>query len=72
MAYNSPMNKDITISCQDCGQEFAFTAGEQEFYASKNLPTPKYCLICRGKYGALERDAGKFGKKADNLREMRD
>ena len=56
------MYQDKTILCADCGQEFAFTAGEQEFYASKNLPEPKYCLICRGKYEAQKRDLERFKK----------
>jgi hypothetical protein len=65
------MEKDITITCKDCGQEFAFTAGEQEFYASKNLPDPEYCLICRGKYKAMQKDAGKYGKAVDKVEEIR-
>ena len=28
--------EDITIKCKDCGNEFVFTAGEQQFY-SENL-----------------------------------
>ena len=27
------MYEDKKIICKDCGQEFVFTAGEQEFYA---------------------------------------
>ena len=29
------MYEDKTLTCQDCGEEFVFTAGEQEFYAEK-------------------------------------
>ena len=29
------MYQDKTLVCKDCGQEFAFTAGEQEFYAER-------------------------------------
>ena len=37
-----------TLQCADCGQSFAFTAGEQEFYASKQLTNePKRCPACR-------------------------
>ncbi len=37
-----------TLQCADCGQSFAFTAGEQEFYASKQLTNePKRCPSCR-------------------------
>ncbi|MDQ2996035.1 MAG: zinc-ribbon domain-containing protein, partial [Chloroflexota bacterium] len=33
---------DKTMACRDCGTDFVFTAGEQEFYAQKgftNEPT---------------------------------
>ena len=36
------MYQDKTLVCRDCGAEFVFTAGEQEFYAEKgfqNEPT---------------------------------
>lgn len=59
---------DTTLECADCGQEFVFTEGEQEFYTAKNLPPPKYCLICRGKYGAQSKDIGKYGKEAAKIR----
>ncbi len=39
---------DITITCRDCGKEFIFTAGEQEFYAQKGfLHDPIRCPECR-------------------------
>ena len=31
------MYEDKTLICKECGNEFVFTAGEQEFYASKGL-----------------------------------
>lgn len=31
------MFQDKTLVCKDCGAEFTFTAGEQEFYAEKGL-----------------------------------
>ena len=33
------MYEDKTLVCKDCGKEFTFTAGEQEFYAEKALNT---------------------------------
>lgn len=40
--------KDKTIECRDCGQEFVFTAGEQEFYAEKGFTNePVRCKACR-------------------------
>ena len=32
------MYENKTLICKDCGNEFDFTAGEQEFYAEKALP----------------------------------
>ena len=31
------MFQDKTLVCKDCGKEFVFTAGEQEFYAEKGF-----------------------------------
>lgn len=40
--------RDRILTCRDCGQEFAFTAGEQEFYASRGLTNvPARCSGCR-------------------------
>jgi len=42
------MYQDQTLTCEDCGKEFVFSAGEQEFYAQKGLTnTPKRCPECR-------------------------
>ncbi len=39
---------DKTLNCRDCGIEFTFTAGEQEFYQSKGLANqPGRCPECR-------------------------
>ena len=39
---------DRILTCRDCGQEFTFTSGEQEFYASRNLTNdPSRCPSCR-------------------------
>ena len=34
------MYEDKTLVCKDCGNEFVFTAGEQEFYASRSAARP--------------------------------
>jgi len=40
--------EDKTLSCQDCHQPFTFAAGEQEFFATKQLENePKRCPSCR-------------------------
>ena len=42
--------EDITLTCRDCGEEFVFTAGEQQFYAEKGFENePKMCKDCRKK-----------------------
>lgn len=39
---------DKTLVCQDCGKEFVFTEGEQEFYKEKGFENePKRCPDCR-------------------------
>lgn len=32
--------QDQTLKCRDCGEEFVWTAGEQEFYAQKGFTNP--------------------------------
>lgn len=42
------MYKDKTLVCRDCGNDFTFTAGEQEFYAEKGFTNePQRCKHCR-------------------------
>lgn len=40
--------QEKTLTCEDCGQSFAFTVEEQEFHAQKGYTnTPKRCSSCR-------------------------
>lgn len=42
------MYEDKTLTCKECGREFVFTAGEQEFYAEKGFVNePQRCKECR-------------------------
>ena len=42
------MYQDKTLICKECGQEFVFTAGEQEFYAERGfMNEPQRCKACR-------------------------
>ena len=42
------MATDQTLRCRECGRDFVFTAGEQEFYLSRGLMnTPSRCPECR-------------------------
>lgn len=50
--------EDKTLTCQDCGNEFVFTAGEQEFYKQMGFENePKRCRECRDKKKAERRAA---------------
>ncbi|HLI52300.1 MAG TPA: zinc-ribbon domain containing protein [Thermomicrobiaceae bacterium] len=49
---------DKTLTCRDCGQEFVFTAGEQQFYAEKGFTNePRRCPDCR-RNAKQRRDGG--------------
>ena len=42
------MFEDKTLVCKECGKEFVFTAGEQEFYAERGFQNePQRCKSCR-------------------------
>ena len=41
------MYSDKTLTCADCGQEFVFTASEQDFYAQRGFTEPRRCASCR-------------------------
>lgn len=43
----SATSKGIRIRCCDCGKEFTFSVGEQEFYRKHNYHNPKRCGACR-------------------------
>ncbi|MEG1394389.1 MAG: zinc-ribbon domain-containing protein [Clostridia bacterium] len=40
--------EDKTLVCKDCGKEFVFTVGEQQFYQEKGFTNePQRCPDCR-------------------------
>ena len=42
------MYEEKTLQCQECGRDFEFTVGEQEFYAEKGFENePGRCPECR-------------------------
>lgn len=54
---------DKTITCRDCGTEFTFTAGEQEFYAQKGFTNePTRCPSCRQAH-KQSRSRGGYGEE---------
>lgn len=53
---------DKALTCRDCGTEFTFTAGEQEFYAQKGFDNePTRCQNCRRQRKAQRSDGGGGG-----------
>lgn len=56
------MYTDRAIACLDCGQEFTFTSGEQEFYAQRGFTEPpKRCPSCRAVRKAQRNSASMNG-----------
>ena len=50
---------DRALICRDCGQSFVFTAGEQEFHASKGFENePSRCAECRSARKAARGGSG--------------
>jgi len=44
------MYSDKTLVCKECGKEFLFSAGEQQFYAERGFGNePSRCKDCRTK-----------------------
>lgn len=42
--------QDKVLTCVSCGEEFVFTAGEQQFFAEKGFEhPPKRCRPCKAK-----------------------
>ena len=45
-----PEFQDRILKCVDCGAEFIFTAGEQQFFHDKSFKNePKRCKTCKAK-----------------------
>ena len=53
---------DKTLTCADCGTEFTFTAGDQQFYADRQFSEPRRCPACRAaKKAARGESTGSYG-----------
>jgi CxxC-x17-CxxC domain-containing protein len=52
---------DKVLTCRDCGTEFVFTAGEQEFYQQKGFDNaPTRCPSCRRARKAQRSEGGNY------------
>jgi CxxC-x17-CxxC domain-containing protein len=57
------LSTDRTLQCRDCGSDFVFSAGEQEFYASRGfVNAPTRCPDCRAAH-KVTRGSG-YGERA--------
>ena len=55
---------DKTLVCQDCNQEFVFSASEQAFFAERQLSEPRRCPSCRA---ARKAQRGDFGGGSSHM-----
>ena len=55
------MYNDKNLTCADCGQEFVFTASEQDFYAQRGFTEPRRCPSCRASRKAARNASGGGG-----------
>jgi CxxC-x17-CxxC domain-containing protein len=56
---------DKNLTCADCGQEFVFTASEQDFYAQRGFTEPRRCPSCRAsRKAARNSDGGGYSSGA--------
>ena len=55
------MYNDKTLTCADCGQQFVFTASEQDFYAQRGFSEPRRCASCRSSRKAARGNGGGGG-----------
>ena len=64
------MYEDKIIHCRDCDETFTFTAGEQEFFASKGFENePTRCQPCRQRRKA-QSGGGRAGFRERPQRQM--
>jgi CxxC-x17-CxxC domain-containing protein len=66
------MYTDEMLTCVDCGQQFPFTAGEQEFFAMKGFTNkPSRCTDCRAaRKAGRSPNGGGGGGRSTSQREM--
>ena len=60
---------DKNLTCVECGHQFVFTVGEQEFFANQGYTNePKRCTQCRETRKSRPRSGGESFRSSD--REM--
>ena len=60
------MYNDKTLVCKDCGQEFVFSASEQEFYAENgNVSIAIKAQSVSGRFASLSEELAKEAETED-------
>ena len=59
------MYMDRMLTCSDCGQQFAFTASEQQFYADRQFSEPRRCSSCRAARKSARNEGSSYGTMQD-------
>jgi CxxC-x17-CxxC domain-containing protein len=49
---------DRTLTCAQCGQDFTFSAEDQQYHAERGYQDPKRCPTCRAERRASRGDSG--------------
>jgi len=63
--------EDRTLTCQDCGQSFTFSADDQQYHAEKGYANdPKRCPTCRANRRSDGGYGGGGGSYGSSRREM--
>jgi CxxC-x17-CxxC domain-containing protein len=56
--------EDRTLECRDCGGEFAFSIGEQEFFNERRLTNdPVRCAPCRAARRRTRAGVGEYAQQ---------
>jgi CxxC-x17-CxxC domain-containing protein len=56
---------DKVLVCRDCGSEFVFSAGEQDFYATRGFSEPTRCPDCRAARKSARESGGTVAQSGD-------
>ena len=59
---------DRTLKCSECGADFVFTAGEQQFFHDKNFKNePKRCKACKASRSYSRGGGQQGGHKVETM-----
>ena len=55
------MFQDRNIGCVECGQEFVFSADDQQYHSERGYTDPKRCTSCRAARRSQSGGGGGYG-----------